>query len=134
MKLERLGMGTGRSSHMTFGRKTEEYIADFYLTCKRTLTESEWAIFNQHYLLGADWNLLKRHFTALSREAFITMTQTMEDRLGRAFRETTPFALYPLDEYFSSTIRGGSVEPTELPTQARPHVLRPPMRPAVIAA
>jgi len=42
VKLERLGMGTGRSSHMTFGRKTEEYIADFYLICKRVLTEAEW--------------------------------------------------------------------------------------------
>ena len=59
VKLERLGMGTGRSSHMTFGRKTEEYIADFYLVCKRTLTEDEWDICSRfHYLLGADWRLM----------------------------------------------------------------------------
>jgi hypothetical protein len=135
VKLERLGMGTGRSSHMTFGRKTEEYVADFYLICKRTLTEAEWNVFNLHYLLGADWNLLQRHFTGLSREAFVTMTQTMEHKLGRAFRETEPFALYPLDEYFSATTRGAAIVPsTPLDTRTRPQRLRPPMRPLVVAA
>jgi hypothetical protein len=126
-------MGTGRSSHMTFGRKTEEYVADFYLICKRTLTEAEWNVFNLHYLLGADWNLLQRHFTTLSREAFVTMTSNMEDTLGRVFRETAPFALYPLDEYFSSTVRGGSVDATRLPEPVRLRILRPPMRPIVVA-
>ncbi|MGO9262715.1 MAG: hypothetical protein ACLQU1_41525 [Bryobacteraceae bacterium] len=135
VKLERLGMGTGRSSHMTFGRKTEEYIADFYLICKRTLTEAEWDLFRFHYLLGADWNLLQRHFTSLSREAFVTMTQTMEHKLGRVFRETAPFALYPLDEYFSATTRGAAIVPsTPLDTRTRPQRLRPPMRPVAVAA
>ena len=129
VKLERLGMGTGRSSHMTFGRKTEEYIADFYLICKRVLTEAEWELFRFHYLLGADWNLLKRHFTTMSHEVFISMTQAMEDKLGRAFRETEPFALYPLDEYFGAVARGGAVMPcTPLDTDDRPKILRPPMR------
>lgn len=134
VKLERLGMGTGRSSHMTFGRKTEEYIADFTLTCKRVLTEAEWTVFNLHYLLGAGWNLIQRHFTALSREAFVTMTNAMEDTLGRAFRETAPFALYPLDEYFSATTRGAAIVPsTPLDTRTRLQRLRPPMRPVAVA-
>jgi len=134
VKLERLGMGTGRSSHMTFGRKTEEYIADFYLVCKRTLTEVEWELFRFHYLLGAGWNLIQRHFTALSREAFFTMTNAMEAKLGRAFRETAPFALYPLDEYFSATTRGAAIVPsTPLDTLTRPQRLQPPMRPMVAA-
>ena len=41
-------------------------------------------------------------------DALESSGQVIEDKLGRAFRETEPFALYPLDEYFSSTIRGGA--------------------------
>jgi len=133
VKLERLGMGTGRSSHMSYGRKTEEYIADFYLLCQRTLTEAEWGIFRFHYLLGADASLMTRR-CHMTRAAFETMTRAMEAKLGRVFRETEPFALYPLDEYFSVNVRGAAIAPTmPLDTRTRPR-LCPPLRPAIAEA
>jgi hypothetical protein len=47
--------------------------------------------------------------------------------LGRAFRETEPFSLYPLDEYFSGNRHGMPVAPTIPPASPRPQALRPPM-------
>src|SRR5579862_8155655 len=48
---------TGRSRPSTWGRKDEEYIADFSLIARRILTESEHKLFRFHFLLGADWRL-----------------------------------------------------------------------------
>jgi len=134
VKLERLGMGAGRASHMSFGRKTEEYIADFYLLCQRTLTAEEWDVFRFHYLLGAAASMVARRFN-MTRAAFETMAQAIESKLGRAFRETEPFALYPLDEYFGTVIRGGVVKPcAPLEPLTRPQPLCPPLRPAFVDA
>lgn len=125
VKLERLG--TGRSSHMTFSRKTEEYIADFYLLCQRTLTQEEWVIFRFHYLLGAAASMVARRFN-MTRAAFETLTRGIEAKLGRTFRETQPFALFPLDEYFSVNMRGAVIAPcVPLDTRTRPR-LCPPLR------
>ena len=40
--------------------KNEEYIADFCLVSRRTLSDRENTIFKYHYLLGADWKLCCR--------------------------------------------------------------------------
>ena len=40
---------------LSWARKNEEFIADFLLVTKRTLSEAEYKIFKYHYLLGADW-------------------------------------------------------------------------------
>lgn len=129
VNLERLGMGTGRASHMTFSRKTEEYVADFYLLCQRTLTQEEWGVFRFHYLLGAAGSMVARRFN-MTRAAFETMTRALEAKLGRVFRETEPFALYPLDEYFSTNMRGAAIAPcVPLDTRTRPR-LCPPLRAA----
>lgn len=123
VNLERIG--TGRSSHMTFGRKTEEYIADFYLTARRTLTASEWHVFNVAYLLGADWKLAHR-FLKMPRTNFMQACYRLEAKLGRAFRECAPYPLFPLDEYFSPVVRGASI-PATVPPGPRPAPLRPPL-------
>lgn len=62
------------------------------------------------------------------------MTRAMESKLGRVFRETEPFALYPLDENFSVNMRGPAIAPTvPLDTRTRPR-LCPPLRPALVDA
>jgi len=90
----------GRDSRYSWGRKNEEYLADFYLTAKRTLTEPEFSIFRLHFLLGADWRAccLRLH---TDRGAFFHAVYRIEQKLGRVFRELQPYALYPLDDYFS---------------------------------
>ncbi len=47
----------GKERRGTWGRKDEEYSADFCLVSKRTLTELEHRIFRYHFLMGADWKL-----------------------------------------------------------------------------
>jgi hypothetical protein len=123
VRLERIGYG--HSTHMAFGRKTEEYIADFVLACQRHLTESEYKLFRYAYLLGADWKLAHR-FLNMPRTNFMHACYRLEAKLGRAFRETEPYALFPLDEYFSPTMRGASV-PATVPPVPRPARLRPPL-------
>ena len=83
----------------TWGRKDEEYIADFLLVSKRTLNELEHKIFRFHFLLGADNNLCCSKLK-IDKGAFFHHVYRIESTLGRVFRELQPFALFPLDEYF----------------------------------
>ena len=79
-------------------------MADFCLVSRRVLDEQQYKIFKYHYLLGADWKLCCRKL-GMERGAFFHEAYRIEQKLGRTFRELKPFALYPLDEYFSSTGR-----------------------------
>lgn len=120
---ERVGQGTRRA--VTYSRKQEEYKADFCLISKRVLDPDEWQIFNLHFLLGADWKLCCSKLK-LDRGNFFHAVYRIERKLGKVFRELEPYALYPLDEYFSDTIRGNS--PNLLPV-ALPTPVRAPLRP-----
>ena len=97
----------GRQRRSVWGLKNEEYMADFCLVSKRTLDENQYQIFTNHFLLGADWKLCCRKL-GMERGAFFHEVYRIEQKLGRTFRELEPFALFPLDEYFNSTIRRDS--------------------------
>jgi hypothetical protein len=108
---------------MAWGRKDEEYIADFLLTVRRLLSDDEYRIFKFHYLLGADWRLCCARLK-MDRGDFFHYVYRLEARLGRAFREVEPYGLYPLDEYF-----GGATREVKafLPAAEGPQPLRPPL-------
>jgi hypothetical protein len=89
----------GRQRPMTWGRKDEEYIADFCLVSRRNLDEFEYCLFRYHFLLGADWKLCCRKLD-LERGNFFHAIYRIEQKLGRIFRELKPYSLFPLDEYF----------------------------------
>lgn len=93
----------GRERRFCWGRKDEEYIADFTLMAKRHLGGLEHKIFRYHFLLGADWKLCCRKLK-MDRGNFFHAVYRIMHKLGRAFRETEPYGLYPLDEYFSTTV------------------------------
>lgn len=99
-----LDLPTGNTRRYSWGRKDEEYIADFCLVSRRYLDPEEHRIFRLHYLLGADWKLCTRQLKVDKGEFFHALYR-IQQRLGRVFREIKPFALYPLDEYFASTGR-----------------------------
>jgi hypothetical protein len=99
---------SGRSRPSTWGRKDEEYIADFCLISKRTLDEFEHRLFRYHFLLGADWKLCARKL-GMERGNFFHAVYRIEQKLGRIFRELQPYALFPLDEYFHGPSRLGPV-------------------------
>jgi hypothetical protein len=94
----------GRQRKSVWGLKNEEFIADFCLVSRRTLTEREHQLFKYHFLLGADWKLCCRKLK-MDRGNFFHEVYRIQEKLGQTFRELEPHALFPVDEYFSSTGR-----------------------------
>lgn len=90
---------TGASGFRFYGRRNEEYIADFELTCRRSLSQQEHDLFRYHYLLGADWKLCAQRME-IDKGVFFYTKYRIEEKLGRVFRELQPYALFPLDQYF----------------------------------
>jgi hypothetical protein len=100
VSLEHTGSGGGR--RYMWSRKDEEYIADFTLVSKRTLTDAEYRLFKFHFLLGADWKLCCWKLK-MDRGNFFHAVYRIQQKLGKVFRELQPYGLYPLDEYFGSS-------------------------------
>ena len=88
------------SKRNAWGLQDEEYTADFCLVSQRVLSREEHKLFRYHYLLGADWKLCC-HTLNLDRGTFFHEIYRIEQKLGRAFRELQPHALFPVDEYFN---------------------------------
>ena len=95
----------GRDARNTWGRKHEEYCADFCLVSKRALNPFEYRLFTYHFLLGADWKLCCRKLN-MNRGNFFHAVYRIEQKLGRVFRELEPYSLYPTDEYFHGPAKG----------------------------
>jgi hypothetical protein len=112
----RLELVGGRDRRQVWGRRDEEYMADFCLVSRRFLDDYEYKIFRFHFLLGADWKLCCRQLK-MERGLFFHTTYRIQQKLGRAFRELQPYALYPLDEYFGGVTRQ---ELTSAPTNLLP--------------
>ncbi|MGJ5816053.1 hypothetical protein [Paludibaculum fermentans] len=88
--------GGGRN---TWGRKNEEFVADFYLVTRRRLNAADWRIFSAHYLLGADWRLCTRQLK-MDRGSYFHAIYRIEEKLGLVYRTLSPYSLFPTDEYF----------------------------------
>src|SRR5438309_7825929 len=122
--------GPGRQRPSTWGRKDEEYIADFSLIARRTLDDFEHRLFRYHFLLGADWKLCtwKLH---IDRGNFFHAVYRIEQKLGRVFRELEPYSLFPLDEYFGGTKEPSRPVPVD-PADWRATPIRPPLMPRLL--
>lgn len=90
----------GRDSHRSYGRKPEEYTADFDLVSRRALDALEYGVFRLHYLERRPWRDCCRHLR-LDRGTFFHAVYRVERTLGRVFRELEPFALFPPNDYFT---------------------------------
>lgn len=122
----------GQERKTLWGRKDEEFAADFCLVSRRTLNETEYRIFRFHFLLGADWHLCCRRLK-MDRGAFFHAVYRIQQKLGRVFRDLEPYALYPIDEYFNGTtkqIAGVSV-PTCTVVPIRPPLAARKVEPSV---
>ena len=130
----RLAVLGGTVRRQVWGRKDEEYLADFCLVSKRYLDDDEYKLFRFHFLLGADWKLCCRQMK-MERGVFFHNIYRIQQKLGRAFRELQPYALYPVDEYFGGTTRQNDVSKNvpavlqmALQMPDRRVGLRPPLR------
>lgn len=117
----RLELVSGSSSNYNWGRKDEEYIADFCLVTQRALTESEYRVFKYHFLLGADWRLCCRKMK-VDRGIFFHQLYRIQEKLGRVYRELQPYGLYPLEDYFGSSTK-------QVVSSNRTHFTIRPVRP-----
>ena len=87
-----------KGGHFIWGRKQEEYCADFELVARRALSEFEYAVFRLHFLLGGDWRVCTRKL-GLDRGNFFHAVYRVEAKLGAAYAELQPYALYPPNDY-----------------------------------
>ncbi|MCZ2152637.1 MAG: hypothetical protein LC114_01860 [Bryobacterales bacterium] len=96
--------GSGGGPVVIYDRKHEEYAADFILIAKRTLSDDEYRLFKFHYLLGADWKLCCARLK-MDRGRFFHSVYRIQQKLGRAFRETEPYGIFPVYAYFEEERR-----------------------------
>jgi hypothetical protein len=120
-------VGTGPKGYRCYGRKAEEYMADFCLVARRALDPLEYAVFRFHFLLGADWKLCTARLN-LDRGNFFHAVYRVEEKMGRVYRTLEPHPLFPLADYFRGTIRGARV--TALPVDESEH--QQPVRAPVV--
>jgi hypothetical protein len=97
-----LDWSSGPRGKRFYGRKVEEYVADFCAVSRRTLDDQQYPLFRYHYLLGADWKLCCR-VLKIEKGDFFHRVYRIEEILGRTFRELKPYALFPLYEYFGTS-------------------------------
>jgi len=116
----------GIGGRRIYSRKQEEYMADFCLVSRRVLDQEDHRLFRFYFLLGADWQLCARRLK-MDRGNFFHAIYRIERKLGRAFCELEPYALYPLDEYFGGTVYKGPVRATE-PVKERQWRIAVPLR------
>lgn len=82
-----------------WGRKDEEFMADFVLVSRRILDDFHFRVFRFHFLAGAHWKQCCLRL-GIDRGAFFHAVYRIEQTLGRVFRELRPYSLFPLDEYY----------------------------------
>jgi hypothetical protein len=96
----------GRSAKSRYGYPNAEYCADFAGIARRTLRagSQHHRLFDLHFIGGADWKVCTQKL-GIDRGSFFHEVYRVEEALGRAYRDTKPFPLWPLDEYFGGTTR-----------------------------
>jgi hypothetical protein len=112
----------GPIGRRTYGLKREEFMADFCLATRRSLSENDYRIFKYTFFLGVDPELAMKRLN-LDRGTYFHHVYRIQGILGRSFAELRPYALYPLDEYFGGHIRKQTM--SELRSQmAKPRIRR----------
>jgi len=81
-----------------------DYLVDFILVCRRHLDDWEWRLFQMYFLDGLPWYACAGKL-GVDRGNFFHAVYRIEARLGRALRETEPYPLYPLSDYFAGSRR-----------------------------
>lgn len=82
-----------------YGRKIEEYIADFCVVSRRVLNPAQYLVFRYHFLLGAGCKPCCQALK-MNQGTFFHRVYYIEKTLGRVFCELEPYSLFPLDAYF----------------------------------
>lgn len=130
-----LNDSSGPKGRQHYGFRNMDFIADFCLIAKRTLTPQEHMAFKMFFLYGADWTLCAPR-VGLTRGLFFHLVYRIEAKLGKALAMVQPYSLYPIDEYFGGCSKAADVSPLDVPDEPHPNgiPLRPPMAPRPLEA
>ncbi len=91
----------------------------------------EYAVFRFHFLLGADSALCCERLK-VDRGTFNHSVYRMQEKAGRAFRETEPYGIFPLAGYFCGITENQRAK-TRIKALNRFQPARPPLRaPSII--
>lgn len=93
-------LGPRKVGRRSWTRPREEYRADFELIAHRTLDTRHYAVFRLHFLAGLDWKACCTQLR-MDRGNFFHSVYRIEQQLGRAYRVSMPYALFPVYDYFS---------------------------------
>ncbi len=93
----------GKERRMMWGRKNEEYAADFHLVSRRALDPFHYRVFSYHFLLGGDWKLCCPRL-GINRAQFFYAVYRVEEILGHVFYELEPYGLFPPRDYFATRL------------------------------
>ena len=114
-----IGFATVSPEHDTrrlyWSNKEAEFCADFVVIARRVLHGDQYRLFRMHILDRNDWKCCAPKL-GLDRGMFFHLVYTVKERLGRAFYETEPYSLFPVDEYFT---RRDLVSSSQTPAPAR---------------
>jgi hypothetical protein len=113
----------GPVGKLVYSLKREEFLADFCLAARRSLSDNDYRIFKYTFLLGADWPLCCKRLN-MDRGTYFHHVYRVQGILGRNFAEMEPYPLYPLDEYFAGYVRKQSISELR-DTMAKPRIRLP---------
>jgi len=121
-----LDWNAGPICRRSYGRKIEEYIADFCLIARRMLDDEHYDVFRYYFLLGGDCTIVSTRLN-MDKGNFFHRVYRVEEILGRAFQEMEPYCLYPVDWYFIGH-SGIPIKPYTPKKPAKHNPRRPPAR------
>ncbi len=111
-------------------RPNEEYVADFVLIGRRVLSTHPkllQQVFELHILRGLESLICVNKIRTVNRGRFFHGVYKVQELLGREFHDLTPYALYPLQSYFSRSIELKVIPVSEVTLVKAVVPIRPPL-------
>jgi hypothetical protein len=107
-----------------------DYVADVTLMARRTLDPDAYKLFRLYHVQGLDIRVCAQRLGIHSQECF-RRVQDIEAQLGKAFKETLPYPLWPMRRYFDQYQPGGARPSCAVPAARIQE--RGPLRPPLAA-
>jgi hypothetical protein len=77
-----------------------DYRADFQIIAKHVLSPRDYQLLLMYHLMGMGWRFCAGRLGCVNKFQIFSLIGFLEAKLGAAFAEASPIALYPVTEYF----------------------------------
>jgi predicted DNA-binding protein (UPF0251 family) len=92
---------SGSGGRRCYGRKREEFKADFVIVARRALDVTQYEAFKLYFIEGLGCRACSLRMQ-VETAVFYRLVYRIERILGKAYAEVKPYALYPLAGYFGA--------------------------------